>query len=452
MLTMAINHGIVIDVNEKKQRKLNVGICGDRIVELSETTLEAAQTIDASGLIVSPGFIDVHGHVDGDDYAGELSLCQGITTTIGGNCGYSPLHLDQFFREQEEKGFPIHQAMLTGHGVPLRKAVGVEDNYAAATSEQIAQMVEIARRELESGACGISFGLDYTPGCSMEEIYAMAALCESYDRVCPVHTRLLTEGDMYSLYEIILAARKSKAKFLISHFVYQYCGGLVEQGLRMVDRAREQGCRLRIDSGMYTNWATGFDSATFDYRTIVNSNWKWEQMVVATGPNKGKVMTEELYHYMQAHDRQESVILFEGNEEEVYPCLRKPYAMPSTDIGAYEKGEGHPQIAGSFPRYFRKMVTERKELTLEEAVYKATLLPADTFSFEKKGRLAPGMDADVTIFDIDRIYDKATYPNLGLPDARPEGIPYVIVGGVLAVDGGVYQHTRSGRTIRSHRR
>lgn len=448
MLTTAINHGIVIDVVEKKQKKLNVGILGDKIVALSEEPLEADRVVDASGLIVSPGFIDVHGHIDGDLYAGELSACQGITTTIGGNCGYSPVNLREFFDQQDASGFPIHQAMLIGHGIPLRRAAGLFDPYEAGNQEQIQIMVDVAKKALDDGACGISFGLDYVPGCSLEEVMALASLCESYGRICPAHTRLLTDGDLYSLYELILVARKTNAKILVSHFVYQYCCGLVDEALAMVDKARAQGLKLRIDSGMYTNWATYFNTPTFDYQNIKNNNWSWEQMVVATGPHKGKIMSEELYFHMKETDPEESLILFEGTEEEIYECLKKSYAMPSTDIGAYARGAGHPQIAGSFPRYFRKMVVEQKLLSLEEAVYKATLLPAETFSFEGKGKILPGMDADLTIFDIHTICDNATYPHLGLPDARPSGIPYVMVGGTLAVDQGVYRNTRSGRTIR----
>lgn len=180
MLTTAINHGIVIDVVEKKQKKLNVGILGDKIVALSEEPLEADRVVDASGLIVSPGFIDVHGHIDGDLYAGELSACQGITTTIGGNCGYSPVNLREFFDQQDASGFPIHQAMLIGHGIPLRRAAGLFDPYEAGNQEQIQIMVDVAKKALDDGACGISFGLDYVPGCSLEEVMALASLCESY--------------------------------------------------------------------------------------------------------------------------------------------------------------------------------------------------------------------------------------------------------------------------------
>lgn len=448
MLTTAINNGVIIDVIENKLKKLNIGITGDRIVELSEEPLKAEQMIDASGLLVSPGFIDVHGHVDGDLYAGELCACQGITTTVGGNCGYSPADLGRFFREQDEQGFPIHQAMLIGHGIPLRRAAGLFDPYEAGNEEQIQIMVDMAKKALSDGACGVSFGLDYVPGCSLEEVLALARLCSKWERICPVHTRLLTDRDMYSLYELIFVAQQTGAHVLISHFVYQYCCGLVKEGLEMVDKAIQSGLKLHIDSGMYTNWTTYFDTPTFDYKNIKNNNWKWDQMVVATGPYKGRVMDEKLYFHMRETDPQESVILFEGEEREVFDCLQKSYAMPSTDIGAYKEGEGHPQIAGSFPRYFRKMVVEEELLSVEEAVRKATLLPAEVFNFRNKGRILPGMDADLVVFDIRTICDKATYPHIGRPDARPEGIPYVMVSGVLAVEEGRYRGTRSGRTIR----
>ena len=283
MLTTAINYGTIIDVEEKKQKKLHIGLTGNKITRISDRPLSAARMIDATGLIVSPGFIDVHGHVDGDMYAGELCACQGITTTVGGNCGLSPTNIRAFFDEQEAKGFPIHQAMLVGHETPLRRAAGLIDPYQAAGPGQIEQMERLAKRALEDGACGISFGLEYVPGCSLLEVASLARICREYQRICPVHSRLLTDTDIYSLYELILVARQTGVKMLISHFVYQYCGGLTEPGLRMLDKARREGLDLLIDSGMYTNWTTYFHTPTFDYQNILNNHWEWGQMVVATG-------------------------------------------------------------------------------------------------------------------------------------------------------------------------
>ncbi len=447
MFTIAINHGLVIDTRNKKCRKLHVGLNGSKIAALSETPLQGKKIIDAAGCYVSPGFIDVHGHIDGVVYPAELSACQGVTTTVGGNCGCSPADLGRFFKEQERQGFPIHQAMLVGHG-NLRQAVGVEDPYQKADDEQIVRMAVLAEEALLQGACGISFGLDYVPGCAIEEVTALAKIAAKYHRICPVHTRLLTEGDLYSLFEIIKVAQETKAHILISHFVYQYCEGLVEDALRMVDRARAQGLSIHIDSGMYTNWATYFDTTTFAYENICNNHWKWEQMVVATGRYTGRVMDEELFFHMKECCPHESVIFFEGQEWEVYECLVKDYAMPSSDTCGYAKGEGHPQIAGSFQRYLRKMVREKKLLTVEEAVRKATLLPAELFGFQGKGCIEPGMDGDVAVFSLEEVCDRADYPHRGKPDAKPLGIFHVIVDGECVVDNGKYMDARSGKIIR----
>ena len=276
----------------------------------------------------------------------------------------------------------------------------------------------------------------------------LARICERYGRICPVHTRLLTDKDMYSLYELFQVARETKVDILISHFVYQYCNGLVQEGLRMVEKARREGLRIQMDSGMYTNWTTYFDTATFDLANIQNNHWHWEQMVVATGKYKGQIMSEELYHHMKKEYPKEAIIFFEGEEQEVYDCLVKPYVMPSTDIGAYAKGEGHPQIAGTFPKYLKEMVRERKLLSLEEAVYKATWMPAQVFGFAQKGEISVGKDADLTLFDAEKICDKADYPHRGAPDARPEGIPYVFVDGVLTVKNGEYTGACSGKIIK----
>lgn len=448
MLTTAINHGVMVDVLAKTRYQRNIGIQDGKIVQISDRPLKAERVIDASGLTISPGFVDVHSHVDGDNYAGILSVCQGITTTIGGNCGCSPVNLGEFFQEQEKRGFPIHQAMLIGHQTSLREVAGAVDRYRPATKEQVEKMGILAEKALQDGACGVSFGLDYVPGSSLDEVMELARICERYGRICPVHTRLLTDKDMYSLYELFQVARETKVDILISHFVYQYCNGLVQEGLRMVEKARREGLRIQLDSGMYTNWTTYFDTATFDLANIQNNHWRWEQMVVATGKYKGQIMSEELYHHMKKDHPKEAIIFFEGEEQEVYDCLVKPYVMPSTDIGAYAKGEGHPQIAGTFPKYLKEMVRERKLLSLEEAVYKATWMPAQVFGFSQKGEISVGKDADLTLFDAEKICDKADYPHLGDPDARPEGIPYVLVDGVLTVEHGEYTGACSGKIIK----
>jgi N-acyl-D-amino-acid deacylase len=159
-------------------------------------------------------------------------------------------------------------------------------------------------------------------------------------------------------------------------------------------------------------------------------------------------LTPEIYQELRSLAPHTAVVVLTGIEEEIYLALTHPYGMPSTDTGAYAPGEGHPQIAGSFPRYFRKLVGERYELTIMEAIRKATLLPAETLGFHSKGRLRVGMDADLVVFDIKGIMDKAEF---GLPDAMPEGIDYVLINGKLVLDKGELVETGAGQPVRCHK-
>ena len=449
MLDLAIVNGLVCDTRRKKIFPASVGIREGKIAAVGEGPMEAARTIDARGLLVCPGFIDVHGHVDGHLYSGRLSACQGITTTVGGNCGLSPDDMGEFLDRQEREGFPIHQLELVGHSFTLRQQVGLLDPYRKAGREEAARMEALAEEALELGAWGVSLGLDYSPGASLLELEAMARVNARHGRVMPVHTRLFTQGDLNSLYELLAVAKKTGVKLLLSHFVYQYSGfGVLEDALEIVDLAIARGVDIRVDSGMYTDWATYVGTATFDEETIHDNGLVFGDMIVATGVHTGERLDRELYLEMREKYPDDSLICFSGEPWETWAVLEKPYAMPSTDIGAYAPGQGHPQIAGSFPKYFREMVLERGLLSWEEAVYKATLYPAETYGIPGKGVLEPGYDADLTLVNPRTIRDRADFPDRGLPDAQPDGLPYVIVAGVPVVDGGRYCHTRSGKLLR----
>jgi N-acyl-D-amino-acid deacylase len=167
-----------------------------------------------------------------------------------------------------------------------------------------------------------------------------------------------------------------------------------------------------------------------------------------TGDHIGVVPDEALYlHLREAHPH-DAVVVGTGSQRAVYAIARWQDTMVSTDTGAYLPGEGHPQIAGSFPRFFREMVRERAELTLCEAVRRVTLLPAQVFGFEKKGRMRAGCDADFVIFDPETIADRADFPGLGSPNAAPEGIAYVVVGGCVAAKDGIVTGEMAGQPIR----
>ncbi len=449
MVDIRIDNGRVIDTVTKTSTVANVCIQDGTITQITGACPDARRVIDAEGLCVAPGFIDVHAHLDGYAYGARLSAAQGITTTIGGNCGLSPLEMGDFFRAQERTGYLINQLELVGHSFSLREAVGLSDPNEKATVCQIDQMLRIADKALREGAAGVSLGLDYAPGSGLAEIDAMAALAASYGRILPVHTRLFTQNDLYSLYEMLSAAKRSGVRLLLSHFVYQYSGfGSIRPALDVVDAARAKGMDVWIDSGMYTDWSTYIGTATFDEQTMKDISLRFGDMVVATGKYTGTRLNRDLYLLLRRKYPETSVVCFSGEPYEIYETLKKPYAMMSTDAGAYAPGEGHPQIAGSYPRYLRKMVRELRLLTVEEAVYKATLLPAETFRIPGKGRVAEGYDADLVLFDLNTVHDNAKMPDKGEPDAAPDGIPYVLVNGVLAVDRGEVKNTRSGKVLR----
>jgi len=447
MYDVVITGGMAVDTEKGTCSVRNIGITADKIAYIGKDNIKGKRMIDASGKYVCPGFIDVHSHVDGDDYAGMLSVSQGITTTIGGNCGLSPVNMAEWFESQSD-GYCMNQLMYVGHSFSLRKAVGLTDPYEPASDAQLGQMLALAEKALEDGACGISFGLDYSPGASLREVRALAALCAAYHKVAAVHTRLFTDRDLNSLYEMLCVAKSTGVRLLISHFVYQYGNGTMREALDIVDRARSQGLDIYIDSGMYTDWSTYIGTESYSPDVIMDNGYVLGDFVVADGAFAGKQMNREIYEYLRENEPDVSVICFTGKKEEIYMALNKDYAMPSTDAGVYAKGEGHPQIAGTYPKFLTEMVRERHDFDMAAACYKASALPAEIFGLSGKGRLAAGMDADIVIVDMARLKDRADFPHVGIPDGTPEGIDTVIVSGGIVVDEGVYTHVESGKCIR----
>ena len=166
-----------------------------------------------------------------------------------------------------------------------------------------------------------------------------------------------------------------------------------------------------------------------------------------TGEHIGQSPDKALLQHLRTEHPNDAVVVMTGEPEAVYTIQRFPLTMVSTDTGNYEPGEGHPQIAGSFPRYFRKMVREHRGLTWEEAVRHTTLIPAQVFGLVKKGRMAVGMDADIVVFEPDHLTDTAKFPGLGKPDAAPEGMRYVIVAGEVAAQNGQATGVLAGRAL-----
>ena len=255
--------------------------------------------------------------------------------------------------------------------------------------------------------------------------------------------------DLNSLQEAIELAEVTGCRMIISHFEYQYGVGIEYKALEMLELARDRGVDMRLDSGMYKDWCSSVGSALFEPVTMRDNGIELRHLRIITGEHIGLVPDQALYEHLREAHPCDAVVVNTGSEEAVYTIQRYPLTMVSTDTGSYAPGEGHPQIAGSFPRYLRKMIVERGELSWEQAVYHTTLLPAQTMGFSRKGRIRTGMDADLLVFDPETIRDRADFPGLGLPDAAPEGIRFVIVSGEVAAENGRTTGVMAGKAMDS---
>lgn len=451
MNTLCINNGLVIDPESCTARLASVGVKDGRIAEISDTPLHADTELDAAGHVVCPGFIDVHAHVDNvttypdHETCAKLSLLQGVTTLVSGNCGLSVPNVTEFF-DRIDKGYPLNHAELLG-GSTLRKMVGACNIYAPATKEQIDHMCCLARQGLSQGAAGISLGVGYTPGTSLDEILALATVAREYGRVVSIDTRMEDDYDLSSLADAIEVSRRTGVRIVISHLVYQYGEFVMREALDMLDKARAQGVDIWADSGMYVDWATSIGSECFRESYVFAHESILPSLLVATGEYTGQRLDEPLYRTMRTLHPNETVICKTDAEPSIALAFTRDYIMPSSDTAPYNPGEGHPQIAGTFAAFFR-MVREQANLNLCEAVRRATLLPAQVMGFARKGRMRVGADADIAVFDPKTIYDNAAYVDKGRPDDPPEGIDFVLVGGTLAVRGKEVVNAAAGRSLK----
>lgn len=448
LLDMVLSGGWIIDPERMEMRPGGLGVKDGKIacvLGVGEAP-EAAEVVDLKGAAVAPGFIDVHAHLDGHRECGKRSLLQGITTSFGGNCGLSPIDIEAFFDSQRD-GYYVNQCEFVGHSFSLREAVGLWDTHRAADAGQMALMEQLARRALDAGAWGVSFGLDYCPGCAFREVQALGRLTAEYGRISPIHTRLFTMYDMYSISEAARLALETGVQVQVSHLVYQYpMTELLDDAFEMIEFAQARGAHICCDSGMYTDFAAPLGSASFDLENMEACDWKFSDLLVSTGDFKGWRLTEALYHKLRREAPQTEVVCFSGEASSVPHAFRRDYVMISTDAGVYLPGQGHPQAAASFPMFFRVMAREKKLMSWPEAVRRATLLPAETMGLKNKGRLRVGADADLVVFDPQTIAERATF--IEAPDAPPAGIHRVIVNGRTAVIDNQIINDRLGRIIK----
>ncbi|MFN0170258.1 MAG: amidohydrolase family protein [Bryobacteraceae bacterium] len=449
---IAINHGRVIDPESGLDGVRHVGIAGGKIRSVSTTPLKAATVIDAKGLIVSPGFIDLHWH--GRDPASyRYCVLQGVTSALEMEIGVADIA--GWYREREGRS-PIHFGAAAGHP-PIRMAVMKDPGgflptgdaaTRAATEEEVAEIARRLEAQLKLGAPAVGLGLAYTHGASYREILDVFRVAARFRASCHVHMRHTSSfaGDAeMGLSEVIAAAAITRAPLQVVH-LNASAGKSIDSALKILTEARENGLDVTTEAYPYTAGSTGIQSGVFKDWQSQPDSWFGTLQWVKTGERLTRASFER---YRKVGG---SVIVHSNTPERLDKAILSPLTMISSDGSDLPGGQGHPRSAGCYARILAHYVRDRQALSLEEAIRKMALLPARRLegrvpAMKNKGRIREGADADIAVFDLARVEDHSTYER---PALEPEGFVDVLVNGEFVLrDGKVVSGVVQGRPIRA---
>jgi dihydroorotase len=461
-LDLAIVNGRVMDPESGLDARRNVGIRGDKIVELADKPLEAKQIIDAKGLVVAPGFIDLHEHgQEPRNY--QFQAHDGVTTSLELEGGTA--NVAAWYAQREGKAL-INYGVSIGH-IPVRTEVLTQtppvvsfeishtpaaeaSAHRAATPVEIKRMQELIDEGFRQGALAEGMGINYTPGASHWEIVEMFRIAAKYHAPVHVHLRyagmLEPETGLNALEEVIAAAA---ATGVALHVVHITSMGLrsTSQLLAMVEGAQKRGLDVTTECYPYTAASTFLESTVFDpgWRERMEIDYKDLQWS-ATGE---RLTMESFAKYRKQGG---TVVIYVIPEDAARAAVSNPMVMIASDGMVITGPKIHPRGQATFSRVLGHYVREEQALDLMTALRKMTLLPAQRLEkrapmFRDKGRIRIGADADVTVFDPAKIIDKATFE---LPLQYSDGIYYVFVNGVAVLKtGSLVEGVFPGRPARA---
>ena len=508
----------------------DVGIEGDTITAVGRVDGAAENVIEAQGLYVCPGFIDVHCHADftvlDSSNPRDFKLRQGITTEVGGNCGetaapVNPERLDllkafiafesprpgilswdwrtfaDYLDVLSQFGIPTNFVPLVGHGTVRIAAMGFERR--APTDSEMVEMEGYVQEAMEAGAFGMSVGLGYAPGYYAEtaEIVQLAKVASRYGGLYATHMRDYSDRVMESLEESFEVGRQARLPVIVSHIVVRGLTniGKVNDALAAVEAARQEGIEVTTDvctmAGttlrvLLPHWASegtlddlyqrlrdpetrlrmktdmgvgeearragSPDRAWGDIllsRVTTEANRRYEGMSIEEiGRARGTDPAEAVMDLVLEERCQVTMGGRYRDEDDFRTSVSHPLTMIETDAMGFVEGKPPPGQYGTYPRVLQRYVREEGILRLEEAIRKMTSYPAQTMGLFNKGVVRPGADADLVVFDPDKVRDTSTIEE---PVQYPEGIEYVLVNGQVVVDHGEFNGAMVGRVIRKER-
>jgi N-acyl-D-amino-acid deacylase len=491
---VVIYGGQVVDGTGAPPRRADVAIKGNRIAAVGAIAkTDGRAAIDATSLMVAPGFIDVHTHADdlAEHALADNFVRMGVTTVVAGNCGSSALDVGKALADVERAGTAVNFATLIGHNTVRREVMGTVNRDP--TMAEISRMKSLVWRAMADGAVGFSTGLQYVPGTYAKtgEITELARVAGNEGGVYASHMRNEGTALEEAVAETIRVGEMSGSRVQISHLKVDSPSrwGASAKALALIDQARRRGTVVEADQYAYSaassslgirfpSWALeggqeqiaerlnddatwakikgemrtliaerGLSDLSFavvaSYRPDPSLNGLTMKQVAAKllGRDSADAQFEAARKMMLAGGA--SMVYHFMSDQDIERIMRHPYVAFASDSSVLTFGEGvpHPRGYGNNARVLGEYVRTRKVLTLEEAVRKMTSLPADQFRFADRGRIAPGAFADVVVFDRTTVGDAATFDK---PHAYARGIPYVLVNGVVVVKNGEQTAARPG--------
>ncbi|MFZ1972018.1 MAG: amidohydrolase family protein [Candidatus Acidiferrales bacterium] len=454
---LVIEGGRVMDPETGLDAVRNVGIRDGKIARISSEALSGRRVIHAGGLVVAPGFIDLHQHGQEID-SQRVKALDGVTSALELEIGAPDVA--QFLKTKEGHSLINYgtsashvaaRAMVFGAPLPsgeiLPKSGPATDQ--PATPEQILQIEQRLRSELDAGGLAVGMGIQYTPGATRLEVIDMFRLAAG--RRVPVYTHVRSAGrvdpgsSIEAVSEVIGASAISGASLHIVH-INSSCLRDAPECLSMIAGARARGLDVTTEAYPYIAGMTYINSAIF------NPGWQEKQGGITYGdlvlPNTGEHLTKERFDELHNSSTPQTVLVFSNSQEVLDKVIPNPLVMIASD-GI----PGHPRNAGTYSRVLAQYVREKGTITLMDALRKMSLMPAEMLErstpvARQKGRMQEGADADIVVFDAATISDRATFAK---PMEPSVGVHYLLVAGTVVVDEGkIVPDVFPGRALLGH--
>lgn len=449
-MRLLIKNGHLVDPSTNLDCISNLYVEDGKIVSITNDVLDADEVIDASGLIVSPGFIDIHMHEDKyledkdrlDDSMSTSALAMGVTLDVGGNCGENSCNPLKYFELIDRDGGPTNIALFIGHSY-LRDTYLKHNKYKPISDDDISLMCDKAKEYLSKGCLGVSFGVKYVPSADYRELLSLAKTCTKEDRLVSSHVRQDEDEVFAACEELANLAKDAKIRVEFSHIGSMGGYGQMSQLLSQIDDYRKQGIDISADCYPYDAFCTSIGSTTYDDGFLDRYHSDYSHVLIASGKYKGQFATKQIFDEVRNNDPEAKAIGFFMKKEDVDMAYSKDYVMVGSD-GTRTNGSGHPRASGSFARFIEDYIATNK-ISLSEGINKMSCLAAKQLKLRNKGTLRIGADADITIFDLSNVKDNATYIEDLL---TPSGIEYVIINGEIALKHGEIINNHLGKSVR----